>query len=295
VLPKHVMYNFYDGIDQLQRVRAAAAKVRRGGRPTALFLFGGPTQEGPEDLVAIGTGCGIDVVNYDLANGSAFDLRDPALQYELLRQIAARVYALVFVAPLCRSYSIRHVPCLRSPAEPRGIVPVPRAYARYIRNDTGLALFAVRAVSKAADAGVMYGIEHPSPRDDETSHAYWKAFAHQGTIWHDQDTRALAARPATDVFDFAQCKVGSVYQKYTRVMGHRVFLAGLRPRLHAGERCTCARHAVRATGLGDDGEYRSRAAAYYPLEMKRSLLEEGVLSIHASAQCGDRIAARVRR
>jgi hypothetical protein len=75
-------------------------------------------------------------------------------------------------------------------------------------------------------------------------------------------------------------------------MGHRVFLAGLRPRLHAGERCTCARHAVRATGLGDDGEYRSRAAAYYPLEMKRSLLEEGILSIHASAQCGDRIAAR---
>ena len=73
--------------------------------------------------------------------------------------------------------------------------------------------------------------------------AHWPAFAEQGTIWHDRAMRAHVARPSVDVFDFAQCFVGSQFQKYTRLVGQCAYMAALRPLLGAGRRCTCTHNA----------------------------------------------------
>ena len=208
VLPKQLMYNFYDGIDALHRVCAAAAAVEDPARPAertrALVLFGGLAQDGPLDLVALGRLHGIKVVNYDIANGVQFDLRRREVQHRLLGEIAARAYAIVFAAPPARTYSARRAPPLRSPAEPSGITPIPRAFARAVREDTALAHFALTALAAAADANVIYGLEHP-----------WTDDPGQGTIWHDSATKALAARPTSDGLNLASPTDGAEHRECT--------------------------------------------------------------------------------
>ena len=291
IMERHIMYNFYDGVDRLKRLHAAAG-AGRAGNAKALWLFGGPDDPTPEGVVSLGKACDLDVVNYDIENGLQFDLSSVLIQETILRAIFARTYACVTAAPLCRSYSARHVPCLRSPEEPRGRTPIPRAWAAYLRHDTGLALFAVRVCHVSADAGLVWLLEQPSPRDDKTTHAYWPQYADVGTLWHDSDTRALMAHPTAAYFDFAQCNVGSLFQKYTRVAGHRVYLTSLAPRLHAGEKCICPRHAKVASGVDADGAYNSRASAYYPLPMKQAMIATAARTVRLLAVEGDRMGAR---
>ena len=255
VLPKQLMYNFYDGIDTLHRIRTAAeavgAPVRAPmGRTRALFLFGGRAQHGTLDLLALGETLGFTVVNYDIANGDQFDLRRREVQHQLLGEIEARVYAIVFAAPPSRTYSSHHIPRLRSPAEPGGITPIPRAFARSVRDETALAHFALTAIAAAADAHVIYGLEHLSATHPE-----------QGSIWHHPATAAIAARPTSDGLDTAPRADGNC----THILGHRVWLAGLRPLLSA---------------VSD------------PFLHQQALLEQGALAVRAMAAQGDRLVER---
>ena len=147
-LHKSVMYNLYDGLDAM----VTAAAPPRAAR--ALFLCGGVLLGQADDIEAVGISCGVIVDNYDVANCSRHDLTSTALQRRVLADIAALKYDFVHAGPRCRSYSIRHVPRLRSPTAARGILPVPKRWAAYLAADTALALFCVRALTAADDAGV---------------------------------------------------------------------------------------------------------------------------------------------
>lgn len=271
-LPGHVMYNLYDGVDQLKVMAPHSADTK----PIFLFLCGGHEDGSPEDITLVGAVLAVEVVNYDLANGTQYDLRVEAVQTLVLARIRGRVYSLVWGAPLCRTYSIRFSPRLRTPWQPRGVSRMPHQYRALIASDTALALFVVAALGAADDAGVLWGLEHPTPRGDPKSHAHWPKYAKQGTLFDDEDTRALAGRPSAAYFDFAQCFVGSLFQKYSRILGHRLLLQPLKPRLHGGKKCRCARHARVASGVDADGHFNSSDTARYPLEMKQAIIISGL-------------------
>ena len=262
-LPPYVMYHFYDGIDQLRRGPVMVY---------ALFLCGGPTREGPDDLVTMGSAMGVVVENWDIANGGRFNLLVPATQDHLVTLLGRGGFDLVYGSPLCRSYSIEHQPRLRTWWEPRGSQPVPPEWQVYLDKDTSLARFVVKCLGVADDAGKLWGLEHPSPRWDARSHAHWPEHTEQGTIFDDPDTLALASRPTAAYFDHAQCKVGSPFQKYTRQLGHHVFVHFLSPRLYGGHKCTCAWHEKVAIGQNADGSYVSAESASYPPRMKKAIL-----------------------
>jgi hypothetical protein len=208
-----------------------------------LFLCGG-TNEGSESFAVIGAAIPeVHVLNYDTANGEQYDLLEAATQRRLLRELSEGQFTFVFASPLCRTYSIVHSPSLRSPAHPRGLPNLPERYRALVDNDTRLALFTLRVLARAAELDIPWAFEHPSPRDDPASPAHWPRFAEQGTIWHYAAMQALLAASSTDNFDFAQCARGSSFQNHTRIAGHRAFTTAARPLLHAGERCTCAKHA----------------------------------------------------
>ena len=271
VLPMHVMYNMYDGLDLLQRERAAA-RMLAGRMAKALVLFAGPADPDPNDgLKAAAHQAGFVLDGYDILTGQ--DLSKKECQAQILNKINLREWLLVWAAPLCRSYSCRHVPTLRSPQQPRGKTPIPVEWRAYLAYDTGLALFAVKAVTLADDNDLIWGLEQPSPRDDASSHAFWAIFAHVGTLWHDKAVRALAARDTAKWFDMAQCFMFSLYQKYTRILGRAEYIECLAPRFHAGEKCVCASHAKVASGVDIHGQNNSRAAAYYPPLMKHGIFE----------------------
>ena len=269
-LPRHVMYNLCDGLDRMQ-----AAPTTVEAPLKFLFLCGGPTLDSDDDLIQLGAHRGVVIVNYDLANGVEYDLHNATTRADLLARIAAREFTLVFGAPLCRSYSIRGRR-LRTRRQPRGVDGLSTELQLYVDRDTSLALFVVSALEAADDADVCWGLEHPSPRWDRASHAWWPKYKRQGTLFDDEATLALGARTTAAYFDAAQCFMGSEYQKYTRILGHRHFIAELKPRMHGGEKCVCRRHAKVATGFDEDGEFKSRAAAYYPVAMKVAIIESGV-------------------
>lgn len=106
------------------------------------------------------------------------------------------------------------------------------------------------AIAAAADAHVIYGLEHLSATHPE-----------QGTIWHHPATAAIAARPTSDGLDTAPRADGIC----THILGHRVWLAGLRPLLSA---------------VSD------------PLLHQQALLEQGALAVRAMAAQGDRLVER---
>ena len=288
LLPKHVMYNFYDGVDRLRRERAATAAGVPGGL-RGLFVFGGPSQ-GESSIDAICRDRGVDPRNIDRVNGASFDLLGAELRSSILMDIEAGVYSFVVWAAPCRSFSIRGRK-LRSRAEPRGIQPIPRAWATYLRNDTLLARFVIKGARLCDKQDILWLCEHPSPRFDRSSHAYWEAFADWGTIWDEPDMEPLLSSASVDWFDFAQCFLGSEYQKYTRLIGHRLFIAGLRGPLHAGEKCVCRSHAKVASGVNALGEYNSRGAAHYPLAMKAAIVSVGATAVRAQRGRGSRLVS----
>jgi len=266
-LPLHVMYNFYDGVDALRRSGRIAASVRRTLR--ALFICGGPPDDSPDGLLAIGRRHGFEVDNIDILVGG--QILKPRTQQYVLTGLESRRWYYVHGANPCRTYSILHTPVLRTPRWPRGIVPMPRTWARLIAKDTAIMLFTAEVYGLADDLDLAWSGEHPSPRSDTSSIAHWPEYEHVGTQWHDKAFRDLAKRPTVDFFDMAQCYQGSDFQKYTRFIGSKRYLKHLRPRLKAGVMCSHKKHAKTAFGKDDGGHNVSESSAHYPPMMKDNM------------------------
>ena len=276
-LPPYVMYHIYDGIDQLHRDAKTRAQFKLKRR--ALFLCGGEPAPGDRSLEAIGADFGFEVENIDVVHGR--DLLQPKVQEYVIRGVHAKRWMYIHAGNPCRSYSVGHQPQLRSVAKPRGILPIPKAWAAYLANDTALMLFCFKVLTLADDVGLLWSAEHPSPRDDVKSHAYWPKMAHRevGTQWHDKAVLNLTQRATTVVFDFPQCALGSPFQKYTRMAMARALAVHLAPRLRAGYKCTCTSHARVAQGYDELGVPNSRAAAKYPLPMQQAIFEGASMAI----------------
>eukprot|EP00965_Chrysotila_dentata_P088062 2907108-Pleurochrysis_carterae.AAC.1 len=79
------------------------------------------------------------VVAVDTARGGAdHDVLRPEVAARLLGWVRSGRFAVVFAAPPCASFSVAHVPQLRSRSEPEGIRPVPAEWAAYVRKHNAL-------------------------------------------------------------------------------------------------------------------------------------------------------------
>ena len=100
-----------------------------------------------------------------------------------MRGVVGGEYDLVFAAPPCSSFSVRHPVRLRSRARPWGVHPLPRGWEGYVQQHNRLADLTAELVRACHLAGVPCAVENPADRSDSGSAAYWEEAADAGCIW----------------------------------------------------------------------------------------------------------------
>ena len=252
-------------------------------RLRVLILFAGPG--GREDGLAAyfrRLGCCVDEVDTKIG-GLAHDVTYTEVANGWIRRIAAGEYDVVFVAPPCSSYSVAHVPQLRSALETLGIEPVPLEWRAYVDKHNRLTAFAVTALRAAHAAGALWACENPADRSLRGSPAFWARFASCGSMWRVPCVSALASHSAAKAFTFAQCACGAPAQKYTTLLAHPAMDSTFAPfrRLRCTHRCG---HESTAFGYDADGASRSAASAAYPARMNELLANAFVDAYAARAR-----------
>ena len=251
-------------------MRAAAAG--RSEQLDVLVVFAG-ADDNDQTLPAQLREAGHRVLAIDTRiGGASHDVLRHDVQQALLHRVRARRFHAVFLAPPCSSYSVALDPQLRSTASPEGVVPLPPGWESYVAKHNRLTRFTMQLFAAAATAGIPVAMENPAPRDDETSPAYWPAFADRGSIWHVQCVREALAAARARTFLFSQCAFGADTQKYTVLAAAGDMADALEGLQH--NRCTHAggRHRDVARGRDEQGRSRSARAAAYPPAMNRYLV-----------------------
>ena len=198
--------------------------------------------------------------------GAAHDVQRGGLGRRLEQAVLRGDFDVVFLAPPCSSFSVRHPVRLRSDARPDGVQPLPRGWEAYVAKHNALADFTADMVTACQLAQVPCAVENPASRSDRGSPAYWEAHADAGSIWKmPRLSRALQAADARR-HTFAQCApaIGGKAQKYTTIAA----TGALRSELTELDSCRCEHggrgHAERLEGVDASGRSRATAAAAYP-------------------------------
>ena len=280
---------------QGERGRAADPAAPGGtairARVRVLVVFSGPAQRAdglPETLRRMGA----EVTEVDTKVGGAdHDLTRTEVVDALVTRVRRGEFEFVFMATPCESYSVAHVPRLRSRDEPEGVTPMPREWARYMAKHNRLAEVTAAVAKAAMQVGVAVAIENPARRGDEHSPAYWRRYRDHGSLWHMRVIAALGLQERV----FAQCAFGAPWQKWTCVAHTQdvaAEMAGLDDRtcMHAG-----GRHIAQAHGRTEEGASRANMAAAYPAAMSRFIAEAIMryASRQAAAQEGEKRKATV--
>eukprot|EP00965_Chrysotila_dentata_P177422 5859629-Pleurochrysis_carterae.AAC.1 len=151
---------------------------------------------------------GLDTIASELeargADVTAIDVRTGCPDHDVTSdEVATRMawvrdhrFDAVFAAPPCSSFSVAHKPPLRSRAQPEGVKPMPRRWARYVRKHNAIiAGFTAELVSAAAQAVAVWALENPADCNDAGSAAWWPRVADHARIWllHAARTRRAMA------------------------------------------------------------------------------------------------------
>ena len=260
---------------------AGPSGVRHDGEPAEPLPRGGGAGGGPlRVLLAFAGGAtdshallwrlraeGHTVTAIDTRLGGAeHDFTRADLRGRLLRGVAGGDFDVVFAAPPCSSFSVRHPVRLRSRARPRGVQPPPRGWEAYVEKHNLLADFTAALVRACQAAHVPCAVENPADRSDSGSAAYWEEAADAGSIWGMPELRAALESAGATHFTFAQCAapIGGRAQKYTTIAA----TGALRAELEVLRSCTCThgrqRHDERLEGYDSFGRSRATEAAAYP-------------------------------
>ena len=207
--------------------------------------------------------------------GASHDVLRGDLARRLQREVLAGEYDLVFAAPPCSSFSVRHPARLRSWARPWGVSPLPAGWEAYVHLHNRLADFTAELVRACHVAGVPCAVENPADRADRASPAYWEAAADSGSIWRMPALSEALAQAGAVYYTFAQCAplIGGRAQKYTTIAA----IGALRQELAVLRTCGCThgrqRHDERLEGYDEHGRSRATQAAAYPAGLNRLLAE----------------------
>ena len=249
-----------------QREDGAAAGAGGGSPLRILLVFAGRAADSHALLWRLrGEGHEVTAIDTQLG-GAQHDLLRPDLRGRLLRGVAGGEYDLVFAAPPCSSFSVRHPVRLRSRARPQGVQPLPRGWAAYVEKHNTLADFTAALVRACHAARVPCAVENPADRTLSGSAAYWEEVADAGSIWRMQALREALEAAGAESFTFAQCAelIGGRAQKYTTIAA----IGALRAELEVLRLCVCTHgrrpHGERLEGYDAHGRSRATEAAAYP-------------------------------
>ena len=264
---------------------AAADAADADRPPRVLLIFSGPCDTW-HCIAAQLTAAGAEVTTVDTALGGPTHDVLGSIGDVLVAAIASGEYDLIFLAPPCQSYSVRHRPKLRSQSEPDGITPAPLEWARYLEKHNAIGRFCARAIEAAVSSGTDIGLENPADRG-EGSLAAWTDHADHGSIWRTSHVGAALRTAQAEVFTFAMCSFGAAYQKWTSIAATGRLASAL-AFLHE-ERCRCQhgrqRHSELLSGLDEFGMSRATRASAYPMQLSGALCTAFLQAISPTTPC----------
>ena len=197
--------------------------------------------------------------------GHNHDVGREAVAAHLVRLIEAGHFDAVFLAPPCRSFSIRLPVKLRSKALPRGVDPPIPGWESYLDKSNGLVDFTTAALRACLTSHTPFAVENPASRADG-SPAYWPEFADHASLWDVKEIADALADAGATQYTFAQCHplIGGKAQKWTTIAASGRLAAALA----VLSTCLCPHglkaHDTRLEGRDAAGATRSALAAAYP-------------------------------
>ena len=240
----------------------------------AAHIFAGP----PRPVDGIGAwgqtmGLGVEEVDMAFTRGAraAHDMRRPEVQRRWERRFQRGDYDVGFWGAPCGTFSPRHVPQLRSIAEPAGLESMPAEWRAHVMGANECWRAAVRQAWALWLAGGEFCLEHPQRRYLRGTRAFWQRWADAGIASPGDLREVLELERLTGArrVDIAQCSLGGKFQKFTTLLAS--------PRLAAQlewlSRQRCARcdayveHEEQASGRFTDGSSRAEASGAYPSYM----------------------------
>ena len=223
---------------------------------------------------------GFEVIEIDtLQGGRRHDVTIQAVLDALVRDIEAGVFAGVFLATPCASYSVLFQPLRRTLDEPYGVAALGKDWAAYLLKHNTLAIATATLALAANKANAFVMIENPARRSDPASPACWRDKS--GVIKHPQHCslfdlpviQQLAVELKAAQLVLPQCWFGGQqhYQKWTVILASRELI----PHMRAFMGCTCTHpfHGKQATGLDENNRSLAELAAEYPQQMDVALAE----------------------
>jgi len=234
-----------------------------------LSTFGWDTVEVDVRNVALGD----PVADMDLLNDSLWQL--------LLKDVAARRYAAVWLGTPCTTFSVakgrplRSLDAIyglprRSAADPSGLS---QEEVLQVQQGTYFAQRSIEVLALALRLGIPAALENPSPWPGRVS------------IFLLPEMLRLLESAGVDYVDFHQCPMGAETAKPTRVVSVHCDMSSLvgwcdhrpqwwRYRTPARRWARCFRpHPPLKGRILDDGSWATAAAAAYPSEMYRRIAE----------------------
>eukprot|EP00965_Chrysotila_dentata_P235941 6201047-Pleurochrysis_carterae.AAC.1 len=124
-------------------------------------------------------------------------------------------YHAVFAATPCESFSVAHVPQLRTRLSPEGVTPALKRWARYLAKHNTLARFTADMMLAADEAGAVWAVENPADCGDPSGVAWWPKFASHAPLWVFPAVREALQRTRAGSVTFAQCALGAAARKFT--------------------------------------------------------------------------------
>ena len=272
--PSKVRRHSCDADVACPRTKGASAMQAEVGGPTRqspaprrlLHVFSGPDRPGGLCDATRALGCIARAVDIVIDPTTGDILRDD-VYYSLLRALTRRQYDVVWLGPVCSSFSRLRgrgegPPRVRSRAEPMGMSTVGPEWRAYLRKHNEFVCRTVALASAAFNAGATFVIEHPLDRGQLGSPYFlWDARPH-ASLWITPPMLQLARSSRAEYVHFPQCAVGSPFQKLTTLL-----VAGpAADRLQAMGRLQCQHqvHAALAAGFDAEGRALSAEAAAYP-------------------------------
>ena len=242
---------------------------------TVLILFSGPAHR-PDGFEARCKSAGMECVMVDTCvGGEAHDVLDDQVYQNLRSRAIAGEFQTCVIAIPCSSFSVARLqqggPAqLRSRA--KGAITAKGGLTESdFRRVTSANKLVTRAVAIARAVG-SFIFEHPPDRGDESSVLYQRKFADHAPLWIAPAMMALRLELQTVSYTFAQCALGSKYQKWTTVWCS----ADLAPGLAFLQHCRCEHgfeaHQAQASGVDAEGAFNSRLSAAYPGKMVQAIV-----------------------
>ena len=251
--------------------------------PRALHLFSGPTQRA-DGIRAMFCQHGWECEDFDVVNGEDQDLTRDDLWTKLLVRIKSGAFQFIVLGPPCSTFSRARERQpgprpLRSAALPYGLPreELTEPERKELKQGNFFMLMAAAACRAAHEVGTPGVLENPEPVDGHAS-----AFLFD-------EWRSLAQTQGVTTINFDQCKLGAETAKPTRLLVWGVDLSSIQQvRCDHPHRCwawsdaqgrprrSWGPHPPLVGRRRGNGEYATKAAAAYPAELNKRLVEAAV-------------------